>query len=122
MNDISEMSERPDKQIEVQNRITKLNELKEQYTCLDNEIIDLLPDDQVEIECQSFTLYHKEIHNISDKGQRFIAERTAAALCDSGSGHRSSLSKSTSKTNSGIKLPKSDLKCFTGDVLKFMTY
>ena len=66
MNDILEMSELPDKQIEVQNRITELNELKEQYTCLNNEIIDLLPDDQVEIECQSFALYYKEIRNISD--------------------------------------------------------
>ena len=122
MNDISEMSELPDKQIEVQNRITELNELKEQCTCLNNEIIDLLPDDQVEIECQSLTLYYKEIRNISDKGQRYVAERTAAALSDSGSGHRPSLSESTSKTNSGIKLPKLDLPCFTGDVLKFMTY
>ena len=52
MNDISEMSELPHKQIEVQNRITELNELKEHYTCLNIEIIDLLPDDQVEIECQ----------------------------------------------------------------------
>ena len=41
MNDISEMSQLPDKQIEVQNRITELNDLKEQYTCLNNEIIDL---------------------------------------------------------------------------------
>ena len=56
MNDISEMSELSDKQIEVQNRITELNELKEQFTCLNNEIIDLLPDDQVEIECQNFAL------------------------------------------------------------------
>ena len=41
MNDISKMSELPEKQIEVQNRITDLNELKKQYTCLNNEIIDL---------------------------------------------------------------------------------
>ena len=122
MNDISEMSELPDKQIEVQNRITELNELKEQYTCLNNEIIDLLSDDQAEIECQSFALYYKEIRNISDKRQRYIAGRTAAALSNCGSGHRSSLSESTSKNNSGIKLPKLDLPCFTGDVLKFMTY
>ena len=40
VNDISEMSELPDKQIEVQNRRTELNELTEQYTCLNNEIID----------------------------------------------------------------------------------
>ena len=33
VNDISEMSGLPDKQIEVQNRITELNELKEQHTC-----------------------------------------------------------------------------------------
>ena len=64
MNDISEMFELPDKQIEVQNRITELNELKEQYTCLSNEIMDLLPDDQDEIECQSFALYYKEIRNV----------------------------------------------------------
>ena len=54
-----------------------------------------------------------------DDRQRYIAERTAAALSNSCSGHRSSLNESTSKNNSGIKL---DLPCFTGDVLKFMTY
>ena len=69
-----------------------------------------------------FRFVSQEIRNISDKGQRYIAERTAAALSNSGSGHRSSLSESTSKINSGIKLPKLDFPCFTGDVLKFMTY
>ena len=38
MNDISEMSELSEKQIEVQNRITELNKLKEQYTCLNNDM------------------------------------------------------------------------------------
>ena len=79
--------------------MTELNELKEQYTCLNNEIIDLLPDDQVGNECQSFALYHKEVRNISDKGQIYILEHTAAALSYSRSGHRSSLSESTSKNN-----------------------
>ena len=93
MNYIAEMFELPEKQIEVQNRITKLNELKEAYTCLNNGTIDLLPDDQIEIGCQSFALYCKEILNISDKGQRYIRENTAAALSNSGLGHRSSLSE-----------------------------
>ena len=65
---------------------------------------------------------YKEIRNISDKGQRYITECTAAALTNSGSGHKSSLSESTSKNNSRINLLKLDLACFTGDVLKFMTY
>ena len=114
MNDILEISELPDDQIEGQNRIPELNELKKQYTCLNNEIINLLPDDQVEIECQNFALYYMDIRNISDKVQRYIAEHTATALCYSGSGHRSSLSELTSINNSGIKLPKLDLPCFTG--------
>ena len=88
----AEMFELQEKQIEVQNRITELNELKEAYTCLNNGTIDLYLMIRLKLDVRVL-LYCKEILNISDKRQRYFRENTPAALSNSGSGHRSSLSE-----------------------------
>ena len=112
------------KQAEIASRLQELNQLKEKYSDLYNEILDLIPEDLVELECHQFSDYFRQIREVSDKAQRHISENTTASLADghsvknSGSGE----SQSSERNHSGMKLPKLELPSFYGDVLKFSSY
>ena len=70
------------KQAEIASRLQELNQLKEKYSDLYNEILDLIPEDLVEPECHQFSDYFRQIREVSDKAQRYIFENTAASLAD----------------------------------------
>ena len=59
--------------------------LKEKYSDLYNEILDLLPEDLVEPECHQFLDYFRQIREVIDKAQRYISDNTTASLADGNS-------------------------------------
>ena len=124
LKDLTNLCSLENKQAKIAYRQQELKELKEKYSDLYNEILDLLPEDLVEPECHQFSDYFRQIREISDKAQKYISENTAASLADgnsvkhSGSGE----SQSSERNHSGMKLPKLELPSFYGDVLKFSSY
>ena len=124
LEDLTDLCAVEDKQAEVVSRLQELNHLKEKYSDLYNEILDLLPDDLVESECHQFSDYFKQIRKVSDKAQRYIADNTAVSLANGNSVNNSGSgeSQSSERPHSGMKLPKLELPSFYGDVLRFSSY
>ena len=124
LEDLTNLCALENKQADIASRLQELNQLKEKYSDLYNEILDLIPEDLVEPECHQFSDYFRQIRKVSDKAQRYISENTAASLADGNSVKNSGSGESQSSecNHSGMKLPKLELPSFYGDVLKFSSY
>ena len=124
LNDLTEMCTLDNKQSEIASRLEELNQLKEKYSDLYNEILDLLPEDLVEPEIHQFTDYLKHIREVNDKAQRYISENTVVSLANGNSVNNSGSgeSQSSQRHHSEMRLPKLELPSFYGDVLKFSSY
>ena len=124
LEDLTNLCALENKQAEIASGLQELNQLKEKYSDLYNEILDLIPDDLVEPECHQFSDYFRQIREVSDKAQKYISENTEASLADGNSVKNSGSGESQSSecNHSGMKLPKLELPSFYGDVLKFSSY
>ena len=85
LEDLTNLCALQNKQAEIASRLQELNQLKEKYSDLYNEILDLIPEDLVEPECHQFSDYFRQIREVSNKAQRYISENTAASLADGNS-------------------------------------
>ena len=101
LKDLTNLCTLETKQAEIASRLQELNQLKEKYSDLCNEILDLIPEDLVEPECHQFSDYFRQIQ-----------EADRSSVKNSGSGE----SQSSGRNHSGMKLPKLDLPSFYGDV------
>ena len=124
LKDLTNLCALENKQAEIASRLQELNQLKEKYSDLYNEILDLIPEDLVEPDCHQFSDYFRQIREVSDKAQRYISENIAASLADGNSVKNSSSGESQSSecNHSEMKLPKLELPSFYGNVLKFSSY
>ena len=85
LKDLTNLCTLENKQAEIASRLQELNQLKEKYSDLYNEILDLIPEDLAEPEYHLCSDYFRQIREVSDKAQRYISENTAASLADGNS-------------------------------------
>ena len=80
---------------------------------LDGRIIDLVDDDDIEIEVDLATQFETDLKFLIEKVKKVLlkVEQT-----------QDSMSLSSSKLKTGVKLPKLVMKTFSGDPLEWMTF
>lgn len=102
--------------IRMENRVQKLNGYMESCSEVREEIIALIPDDEVAEEAQKWIDYQRVFDTALDIAQEYIS-RQAISKAD-----EQTTSSSAEHKQSHLKLPKLELSKFDGDVLKFQNF
>ena len=102
--------------IRMENRVQKLNGYMESCSELRDEIIALIPENDIAEEAQRWIDYQRAIDNALDIAQEYISKQTVSKVDEQ------TTSGSTKHKQSHLKLPKLLLPKFDEDVLKFQNF
>ena len=102
--------------IKMENRVQKLNGYLESCSEVRDEIIALIPDDEIAEEAQKWIDYQTAIDNTLDIAQEYLSKLSSPKVDEQAT------SGSAECKRSHLKLPKLELPKFDGDVLKFQNF
>ena len=114
MEDMTEFLELDNQLVEIENCLAELEKQRENHVKLNDELMPLLLEDEVDVECENFAEFHRTIRKLCNQAQKYIADSRNAVVAAS--------LASTERQHKEIKLPKFDLPTFNGDTLKFTAY
>ena len=113
--DISELSQGDSSKVKVQLRSERLTLYRENYIQLRNEMIVLVPDEEIEQELRSWKKLLPQIDKAVDAAYEYLSKEHK--MDDQGSANSNDKSQPSNLTLPRIELPK-----FNGDVLTFQTF
>ena len=102
--------------IKMKNRVQKLDGYMESCSEVKDEIIALIPDDEIAAEAQKWIDYQRAIDNALDIAQEYISKLSVSKVDEQTS------SGSAEHKQSHLKLPKLELPKCDGYVLKFQNF
>ena len=102
--------------IKIENRVQKLNGYLESCSEVRDEIIALIPDNEIAEEAQKWIDYQTAIDNTLDIAQEYLSKLSSPKVDEQ------AISGSAECKRSHLKLPKLELPKFDGDVLTFHNF
>ena len=83
MEDINEFLELDNQFVEIENCLAELEKQRENHVKLNNELMPLLEEDEVDVECENFAEFHRTIRKLCNQAQKYIADSRNAAVAAS---------------------------------------